>query len=370
MSDWIFHELGIELDVTEPKSKTAAVEDGIMVSGAPVNAGSRMLEGIISPIEADCVSRLRDSGEVSLRYITRAPEFGLAGWENESEDVPGAVSAVADGAVDFALARDLFGELGRAAISHGQCYLRPSFGTVSRYGLVPIMASGDQVGVCAPNVESAFGALELIAGYDARDSLSLERSEYVFSAADTEITVGIPESAPIRRLAEKFPCRPIELSCFELMPHILQTILSAEFTGNASRYDGLRYGYRAENTNGLDALYNRSRTEGFGSEAKLALVTGALVLSADYYDGLYDRALRLRRIIAEETARIFETVRVIALPTDMENASPFERCALYALAPLAGLPALSLPYSGGGLTLFAAPGDENAILTLAERLVD
>jgi len=386
---------------TDPPSGAgrAALEDSIMQKGYPVTAGSKTLENFISPLDATVVTRLEAAG-VRIPGKTKMEEFGIHSLfealgetrEGSLSRFCGAVAAVADGEADFALCNDYTGAVSREAAARGVCYLRPTYGTVSRFGLIPAVSSMDQIGVVCKTPADGFRALSIISGYDEKDGAvftpAARRSALPHEGA---IRLGIPanvmalspESEILEGLPENFETVEFELKYFDVYTQVMQILCSAELSGNISRYDGVKFGYRAKDFCGIRELYTRSRTEAFGHDAKMAALLGAMVLSKENYSRYYDKAMRIRRLIKESLE--FDKYDVIILPVCL-NPSPTQpegshamngnyTCqhpdrqfnggfapAAHALPMLCGLPAITLPCRGGGVTLVADAGCEGILL--------
>jgi aspartyl-tRNA(Asn)/glutamyl-tRNA(Gln) amidotransferase subunit A len=335
-----------------------ALEDSIMQKGEPVSAGSKILENYVSPINATVADRL--NGKIAGR--TAMNEFGISGIY-ESESVLGAVEAVADGTVKYSLCNDVFGDYRRQAAEKNCGYIRPTYGTVSRYGLIPLVSSMDQIGIVCKNPDEGFKLLECIAGNDANDGAMFPEEKYSYDKAGKavkDIIAGIPEYAldmadsgdreTIRGFVKKFKAVDIELDYFNVYKQVMYILCCAEISGNISRYDGIKYGRRALEHKGVNDLYVKTRTEGLGMETKLAAIMGAMSLSSDKYGKYYEKAMKLRRLI-KETCK-FDEYDIIVLPCKI-GGNRYENLSLYALGPLAGLPSVSFSYKGCGIQLIA-----------------
>ena len=257
------------------------LEESIMQKGIPATAGSKMLENFVSPIDATVVTRLESAG---AQIVGRAgmDEFGVSGLFG-TETITEAVGAVADGKADFALCNDYTGATGRAAAAQGVCYIHPTYGTVSRYGLIPAVVSMDQIGIVCKTPAEGFKALKTITGYDPKDGMML-----------------IADKTVNEKSVKDFELAEYESKYSGIFTQIMQILCCAELSNNISRYDGIKYGYRAGEYRSLQELYTKSRTEAFGAEVKLAAMIGAMVLSKENYIRYYDKAMRLRRLIKDE----------------------------------------------------------------------
>jgi aspartyl-tRNA(Asn)/glutamyl-tRNA(Gln) amidotransferase subunit A len=278
-----------------------------MRKGVPATAGSRILEGFRAPFDAEIITRL--GGELESVALG---EFGL-------EPPPGDLPAPL-------LCNDIFGFVRMQAAKRGLCYIRPTYGAVSRYGLIPAACSMDQIGVLCGSPEEGFGILARIAGHDPKDGAMLPQKSCAYAR---------PESFGGIRKAEGLPYA-------EVYAQVLRILAYAEISNNVSRYDGIKFGKRAAGFKGLNGLYLKTRTEYFGEEAKLALVMGSWALSSGQYAGVYEKAMKVRRLIKESLK--FEGYDAL----EVAPGSP--------LAVLAGLPSLTF----GGKEYVAQT--ENALL--------
>jgi len=334
-----------------------ALEDSIMQKGYPVTAGSRMLENFISPLDATVVTRLVDN-KITIAGKTKMGEFGISDISAlTSGETSGAVRAVAEGAVSFALCNDVFGKYRYDAAETGMCYIHPTYGTVSRFGLIPLASSMDQIGVVCKNLMDGFGLLSLIAGKDENDGAMFPNESYTYGKTDKEITVALPNNFK-SDFAANFNNVSIELEYFDVYKQVMYILSCAEISNNINRYDGIKFGYRADNYNGVDDLYIKTRTAGFGLPTKLAAIMGSMALSHNYYHPYYEKAMKIRRLIKESLR--FDNYDVIALP--LTTGGNYDSLSLYALSALAGLPSVSFSYKGAGVQLIANVKNENALL--------
>jgi aspartyl-tRNA(Asn)/glutamyl-tRNA(Gln) amidotransferase subunit A len=395
-----------------------AVKDLFCTEGVPSQSGSRILEGYLPPYTATAVRRLLDSG-ASLLAKTNQDEFAM-GSSNENsafgpvrnpwdrDRVPGGSSggsaaAVAAGLAPWALGTDTGGSIRQPAALCGIVGLKPTYGSVSRYGMIAFASSLDQAGPLARDVRDAALMLSLMAGQDPCDATSLGLpGEVVLPSAERldGIRVGVPGEltgegieagvldafdASLRR-AEELGAEIEEVS-LPHAPHALAAyyvLAPAECSSNLARYDGVRYGLRAEDPRDLLDMYTRTRHDGFGAEVKRRVMLGTYALSSGYYDAYYGRAQRVRTKISEDFAAVFERVDVIATPTSPSVAFRLgERTADplsmylsdYCTVPmsLAGIPAVSIPcgLSDGlpvGLQLAGPAFSENRLLDAAHAL--
>jgi len=341
------------------KSLRVAVEDTIMQKGKLATAGSKILENFIAPFDATVVTRLKAAG-VPLIGKTKTDEFGAAGLviDTHVEDV---VTAVADGIAQAALCNDYTGAVRRQAVQAGLCYVSPTYGTVSRYGLIPAVSSMDQIGIVCKTPAEGFSLLSLIAGYDPNDGAMFPEKVYSYEPGRSGIKIGVPENVPqtaaVLEFIKNFETVQFELKHFDAYDNVMKILCFAELSNNISRYDGIKFGRRAEGVHDLNELYTKSRTEAFGLYAKLSAIMGAVVLSHGNYERYFDKAMRVRRIIKESLDFGRGKYDAIVLP---------ESAAGTVLAQLAGLPSVTVPFGDGGVTLVADVRCENILFSAME----
>jgi len=370
-------------------------KDIYCTKGQRTTCGSRMLENFASPYDAHVVEQFELAGAVSLGK-TNMDEFAM-GSSNESSHfgpvknpwdkrrVPGGSSggsaaAVAARMAPGALGTDTGGSTRQPAAFSGVCGLRPTYGLVSRYGLIAFASSLDQAGPIARSAADLAALLEVMAGFDERDSTSVQREKEKYSLqVDLKgLRIGLPREyfaeglqsevrAGVEAAVAWFKSQGAKLVELEL-PHTragvaaYYVIAPAEASSNLSRFDGVRYGHRAKQYNDLIDMYCRSRAEGFGAEVKRRILVGTYVLSHGYYDAYYLHAQKIRRLIARDFARAFEKCDLILGPTapttayelGAKSGDPVQMYLgdIFTIpAPLAGLPALSIPcgFDGRGL---------------------
>ncbi len=377
------------------------IKDVLVMKGAPATAGSKILEGYQPPYDCTAVKRLEEAGAVLLGKIN-CDEFAM-GSSNENsaygpvrnpwdtERVPGGSSggsaaAVAAGLGVTALGSDTGGSIRQPAAFCGVVGLLPTYGRVSRFGLVAFGSSLDHVGPLARSAKDAAYVLGAIAGADPKDATSADVPvpDYVaeleqpiaglkigipreaFAAAGETAGLDASVTAAVRGALdalERAGCQLVEIS----LPHgeyataTYYLIATAEASANLARYDGVRYGFRAPEAESLAAMYRQTRDRGFGPEVKRRILLGTYALSAGYYDAYYRRAQRVRGRIAEDYRQAFQQVDVIAMPTTptpafhigerIEDPLRMYLNDIYTVsADLAGVPAISLPCGlAGGL---------------------
>ncbi|MEQ1772493.1 MAG: Asp-tRNA(Asn)/Glu-tRNA(Gln) amidotransferase subunit GatA [Burkholderiales bacterium] len=374
-----------------------AQKDIFCAQGWLTTCGSKMLSNFVSPYDAHVIERFNAAGAVNLGK-TNMDEFAM-GSSNETsfygpvrnpwdrERVPGGSSGGSAAAVAARLApaatgTDTGGSIRQPAALTGICGLKPTYGVVSRYGMIAFASSLDQGGPMARTAEDLGLMLNVMAGFDARDSTSLQRAPENYSRDLTKplkgLRIGLPKaffaagaSADVIKAIEgavaeykKLGCEIVEVSLpnMALSVPVYYVLAPAEASSNLSRFDGVRYGYRAKDYGNLADMYEKTRAEGFGAEVKRRILIGAYVLSHGYYDAYYIRAQKLRRLIAQDFVEAFKKCDVIMGPTSPSTAfkigeksgDPVQMYLsdIYTIAVnLAGLPGMSIPcgFDGGGL---------------------
>ena len=395
-----------------------AHKDLFCTRGVRTTCGSRMLADHVAAYDATVVERLRAGGMVTLGK-TNLDEFAMGSSTESSHFGPtrnpwdlervaggssgGSAAAVAAGLAPIATGTDTGGSIRQPAALCGLTGLKPTYGRVSRHGLVAFASSFDQAGLLARSAEDVALVFGAMAGFDERDSTSLDtpvddyRARLEASVAGLRIGVveeqlGDGVEAGVRDAVRDAireieglgaTVRPIRLEHADIGIPTYYMLAPAECSSNLSRFDGVRYGYRAPRAANVEEMYVRSRTEGFGVEVKRRILAGTYALSKGYYDAYYGKAQRLRRLIADDFRRAFEEVDVIAGPTTPNPAFPLgerldDPIAMYLAdvftvgVNLAGLCAISVPagFSGGlpvGLQLTGNHLDEARLLNVAHR---
>lgn len=357
-----------------------ALEDNIMVKDGLTTAGSKMLHNYISPIDATVVRKLLDKG-MELAGKTKLDEFAVMGVSGDNNELSGVVGAVLDKTCRIALCNDVFGKVRRQAAENCLYYIRPTYGTVSRFGLVQTVSSMDQIGIVCGDLDEGIETLSVIAGHDENDSTTQGDGSLALNSKgplkEGKYTIGIPVNVmnktdekskeAIKELASKYHTEEFELEHFEALSQVMYILSSAEIGNNTSRYDGVKFGYRSENYEGLKDLYTNSRTEGFGLNMKLTSIIGAMVLSSGNYEKFYLKAMKIRRQIKEQCDELFKGFDAIAMPLTLDSQDPYVNLALYALAPLCGLPSLSVPLgSNNGVQLISQAMNENVLFDICK----
>ena len=370
-----------------------AHKDIFCTKSIKTTCGSKMLENFVSPYDATIVSKLNSAGTVTLGK-TNMDEFAM-GSSNETSyfgsvknpwdptKVPGGSSggsaaAVAADLCAIATGTDTGGSIRQPASFCGVTGLKPSYGRVSRWGMIAFASSLDQAGPISKSAEDAAILMNVIAGADSLDSTSSSKTvvDYTSSLNDSlnGLKIGVPKQhfteglsadveESIRLSLKEFEklgasIAEVDLPNNHLSVPAYYVVAPAEASANLSRYDGVRYGFRCDNPIDLEDMYMRTRSEGFGSEVKRRIMVGTYALSAGYYDAYYQKAQKIRRLIKNDFDAAFETVDVIVGPTSPHTAFSLGATTdpvkmyledIYTIAVnLAGLPGISIPAGFGG----------------------
>ena len=366
-----------------------AVKDNLCLQGVRTTASSRILDRYVPPYDATVIRRLEGAGAIVVAK-TNCDEFAM-GSSNENsaygpvrnpwapDRAPGGSSggsavSVAARLVPLALGSDTGGSIRQPAALSGVVGLKPTYGRVSRYGLIALASSLDQIGPFARTVGDAALALAQIAGVDPSDSTSLDRAVPDYTAALTGDIRGIRIGVPRRFIADgvdEAVLRAFDAALEVLraagarivdveLPHakyavpVYYLVMTAEASSNLARYDGVRYGHRAADAKTLREMYSRTRDEGFGPEVKRRIMLGTYVLSAGYYDAYYLKALQVRTLLRRDYEQAFDAVEVVAMPTSPtpafrlgeKTSDPLQMylADIFTVsANLTGSPALSFP---------------------------
>lgn len=387
-------EVAKKLDQEKPSHRPlygipVAVKDNINVEGTRTTCASRILENYVSPYDAEVIRRLKEAGAIVVGK-TNMDEFAMGSSTEYSAFFPtrnpwdtgrvpggssgGSAVAVAVLSAPLSLGSDTGGSIRQPASFCGVLGLKPTYGRVSRYGLVAFASSLDQIGPFARRTEDMALILEVISGYDPKDSTSAPKEVPRYTEEIKKdikgLKVGVPREFteyPVEegvkeifdnflRWLEKNGCEVTEVS----LPHVKYSIPAyyviapSEASSNLARYDGVRYGYRAKDYNSIEELYAKTRDEGFGPEVKRRILLGTFALSAGYYDAYYLKAMKVRALIRRDFEEAFRKVDLIVSPTSPTVAFPFgertqDPIQMYlsdiftVSVNLANLPGLSIP---------------------------
>lgn len=377
---------------------TVAVDDMILIKDAKAQAGSRILEGYKPLFSAEVVERLQKSGydiagktnvgEFSLDLLG---EFSYYNTYEDGETLKGAAAElVKSGEVNFALGVDQNGSTRRGAALSDILFLKPTYGTVSRAGIISCAASGEQIGVYANDADTVSDVMSIIAGNDPKDGTSLKEDKYDYSTtADVkgdkvcivkelldlcdDVTKAKVTAFADSLTTQGVTVETISLDIFDIANTAWQILMCAETCNNVSRYDGVKYGHRSENYRNIDELYVNSRTEGFNFLTKATILYGSDVLSKSRYADCYDKALKVRRVVKEKMSEIFTEYSAILTPVcskseyknyDIKDAfeKVYKESIFTAIPNLIGTPALVT----NGVQLLADVFAESKLLSLCK----
>ena len=408
-------------NVNRENSKLAGIpiglKDNLCTKGVKTTCSSKMLENFIAPYNATVVEKLENEGIISLGKLNM-DEFAMGASTEYSafkttrnpwnlETAPGGSSggsaaAVASDMVPWALGSDTGGSIRQPAALCGVVGLKPTYGLVSRYGLVAFASSLDQIGPITKDVTDSAILLNVIAGHDEKDStsVSMPKKDYTKSLVKdvSKFKIGVPKELlgegineevkeAVKKAIEEYKKlgATVEECTLDIANEALAVyyiIACAEASSNLGRFDGIRYGYRTKNFTNLKELYENSRSEGFGAEVKRRIILGTYVLSSGYYDAYYKKAQKVRTVIKQEFEKLFEKFDMLLTPTSptvaykigTKSNNPLEMyladlCTVSV--NIAGLPGISIPCgvdSQGmpiGLQLIGKHFDEESIIQAA-----
>ncbi len=416
------HDIPKEIDISKPLGGIpCAIKDNLLIDGTIATAGSKMLSNYTSAYDATAVNKLRESGAVFLGK-TNMDEFAMGSSTENSAYGPtknphdlsrvpggssgGSAAAVADDLCVFALGSDTGGSIRQPASLCGVVGLKPTYGRVSRHGLIAMTSSLDQIGPLTKNVSDAASVLNIISGHDKFDSTTVKIAVPDFTKnLDREITglrIGLPKEyfgggiesevrekidSAISKLSD-FGCKVVDIS----LPHSEYALAAyyiinpAEISSNLARFDGIRYGHSSKDAKTLLDVYQTSRASGFGPEPKRRIILGTYTLSSGYYDAYYLKAQKIRALVKKDFDDAFQKVDVIVGPTSPSTAFKIGERASDPLSMylsdiytvpinLAGLPAVSIPCGNGsksnlpvGFQIIGRAFDEETILTVGYNL--
>lgn len=366
-----------------------AVKDNMCTKGMLTTCSSKILGNFVPTFTADAVLRLEEAGavilgktnmdEFAMGSTTETSAYGVTRNPWNEEHVPGGSSggsaaAVAAGECFFALGSDTGGSIRQPASFCGVVGMKPTYGTVSRYGLIAYGSSLDQIGPLCKDVTDCATILEVIAGHDPKDSTSIKREDADFTSALQEdvtgMKIGIPRDyfgegldpevkASVLAAAELLKAKgtmveEFDLSLVDYAIPAYYTIAAAEASSNLERFDGIKYGYRAEDCEELHQMYKKTRSQGFGAEVKRRIMLGSFVLSSGYYDAYYLKALRVKALIKKAFDDAFSKYDVILGPAAPTTAPELGKSLqdpirmylgdIYTISVnLAGLPGITVP---------------------------
>ena len=393
-----------------------AIKDNILTTDLKTTAGSKMLANFQSVYPATVMEKLLQAGvvnigktnmdEFAMGSSTETSYFGVTKNPWNSKKVPGGSSggsaaAVASGQVLAALGTDTGGSIRQPASFNGIFGIKPTYGRVSRWGVIAFSSSLDQVGVLSRHVADSAQVLQTISGFDQRDNTSSQQAVPDFSQIKADVRglkVAVPEEfmgagvdAAVREQVQKgiklldqngALVETVKLPHAQYAVQVYYIIASSEASSNLQRYDGIRYGYRAQDVHNLEDVYVRSRSEGFGDEVKRRIMLGTFALSTGYFDAYFNKAAQVRTLINDDFDKVFQDFDLIVGPTSPTTAFDigsriddpvvmYMNDILTIPANLAGLPAASVPvgFADGmpvGLQMIAPAFKEQTIFNAAQ----
>jgi len=381
--------------------KLVAVDDMILTKELPTTAGSKMLENYKSLFEAEVVTKLKNAGygisgkanvgEMAVDLLGETSYFGAC-TDDKGNLSSAAAEIVKSGEVKACLTLDVNGTPRRAAALADLFYIKPTYGTVSRFGTIPAACSGETVGVMAKCPCCASEVLSAILGHDAKDGTSLSDEKCAVldgeATAPKKIAVATAllndiDADTAKKIADtKAALTASGIEVCEIDGKELtyakaawNVLMSSELTNNVSRYEGVKYGYRSPNYKNIDELYTNSRTEAFGELLKTVILYGSENLSDDNYMPVYDKSLRVRRVICEYFAGLFEEYDAIMIPacsksaytkadTDANIYLAFDEALYTAPASITGLPSVI----AGGVQLIGKAFSEKTLIAIAKMM--
>jgi len=379
--------------------KSVILDDMILTKDMPTAAGSKMLEGYMSLFEAEVVTCLKNAGyDIGGKADVGEFAFDLLGESScngacisDGKLVNAAAEILKSGEGFAAIVLDVNGAPRRAAAQKGLVNVKPTYGTVSRYGTIPVACSGETVSVSAADSEKCEEILKVILGHDDKDGTSISEDiiknifagdssaakkialpKSMLESVDSEVKAQIDSFVKILEQNGIEVCE-IEESLLKTARVAWNILMSAELCNNVSRYDGVKYGYRANSFSNIDELYTNSRTEAFGELLKTTIIFGSETLSTENYMKVYDKALRMRRVISEYFNDLFKEYDAVLLPTTSFAAYSaeqtesnkylcFEENLYTAPASVTGLPVVTV----GGVQLVGKAFSEKKLLDVAK----
>jgi len=392
------------------------IKDNISVKGLKMTCGSKMLENYVAPYDAAVIEKLRQSGGIMLGKLNmdefamgssnQTSYFGACRDPYDTSKVSGGSSggcaaAVSAGEAAYALGSDTGGSIRQPSAFCGTVGFKPTYGTVSRYGLTAFASSFDQIGTVCKCVKDTAMLFDVISGKDHRDSTSVDKKYNCYNSLCSDaygLKIGVPrelfESISHPDIIDSFnrsvslfkdtgaQIIDISIENTKLALASYYVISSAEASSNLGRFDGVRFGYRAKDCKDINDIFIKSRTQGFGDECKRRIMLGTFVLSAGFYDDYYKKALAAAKMITKHLNSLFEQVDIIALPTSPETAfaigdklddpvKMYQSDVFTVFANIAGIPAISVPCGVDknglpiGLQLMSKRFDEQVLLNAA-----
>lgn len=395
--------------------KTVAIKDNILYEGHRASAGSKILENFVAPYDATVVKKLKDAGativgrtnmdEFAMGSSTETSAYGVTRNPHDLDRVPGGSSggsaaAVSAGLVDFALGSDTGGSIRQPAAFCGVVGFKPTYGRISRYGLIAMASSLDQIGPFTKTVTDAELLYNVLKGEDRFDSTTISDDTYEMGKKFSKV-IGVPRAfvdaegvdESVKKNFEEalgkfkslgYEVRDIELPHIKYSLSVYYILMPAEVSSNLARFDGVKYGLHKDGANGIED-YFKTRGAGFGKEARRRIILGTYVLSSGYYDEYYGSALAMKRLIQDEFKDAFKEIDLILTPTTPTPAFKIgektsDPLSMYLAdiftvpANIAGLPSISLPSGLDGvlplgIELTAGLGREDNLFTAGKEFM-
>ena len=363
------------------KQYKIAIDQNIFIAHNVSSAGSKMLEGFKPPYSAAVIEKLQ-AARMEICCHSKIGEFGASSY---------LAQYAAGGFADAAIGIDVEGSAFSSAIDNGALYIKPTYGSVSRYGVAANVSSMDQVGVYAKDADTAFAVLSIISGHDERDSTTYPRKKYEYSPEQIDMSglkaIGFNSKCAKSdkytdcEKGEKYlmsktgiTIKTHDFKYGSCLADVYAIISAAEFSGNISKFDGLKYGFRTVNYKNIDDIICNSRSEAFSLETKIKALTGAYVLSEGQFEKYYKKATQIRRLIKDELDKVFIEADFVILPI-LENAvneldDYYNNLQISALANLTGCPAAVIPLKDVQQTIMVLTKEfnENKLFALCKAL--
>ena len=327
-------------------------------------SGFAVSEGAVSEVALSETAASSSAAPSSTALASAASSSAVSSSAAPSS----AVAAVLDCRCDIVLCNDVFGKIGRQAAENGLIYIRPAYGSVSRYGLIPSVSSMDQIGVLCRDVQDGIKALTVISGYDERDCTSLQ---FASKSIDESANKSVDESAVILSGSASILKidNPDEIRFFDILAPIFYILASAEIYGNTNRYNGATFGARSADARGVNDMFVNTRSEGFGRDLKIVALVGCMALSKEHYEELYYKSMQIRGIVKRVYDELLSQYDAIMLPTILTRqsaeTSKYQQLSLYALSALCGYVSVSFRQGSERVQLITVHGRESRILSYA-----
>lgn len=324
----------------------------LMVKDLVCDGGSKILKGFKSPLSATAYEKCV-AADMEFCGLVTPSEFGTDSLFCACEDKDEAIDAILAGKCDVVLCNDVYGKIARMAAMNGLVFIQGAYGTVSRFGIMQTVSSMDRVGVLCKRAEDGVRVLSTISGKDVNDGSMFEQASYEYGFAAEKPTV--------------IDFKDADMKYFDVLPAVFYTLATAELCNNTNRYDGVKFGYRADNINGINDLYLKSRTEGLGKDIQIASMVGCMVLAKGNYEKWYYKAMQIRRMVRDYYTEMLTKADVLVLPAACGCGDKFKQVAFYALAPLCGFASVATKLDGKPVQLVCKRGNENAMFAMVKE---